>query len=59
MPVPFICLFVAVHVSVQEVLFGFQGAMPYFCRLLPRRIRGEFVLKPCAYRYCNTGTAND
>ncbi|MFZ5820762.1 MAG: hypothetical protein ACOYYJ_12755, partial [Chloroflexota bacterium] len=29
--------------SVQEVLFGFQSAMVYFCRLIPRRIYGHGV----------------
>ena len=27
-----------VRLSVQEVLFGFQGAMIRFCRLLPGRV---------------------
>ena len=44
MPVTLIRFFVAVHVSVQEVLFGFQGAMPHFCRLLPGRIRVLILL---------------
>jgi hypothetical protein len=38
MPVTIIPFCETVRVSVQEVLFGFQGAMVRFCRLLPGRI---------------------
>ncbi|MFZ5819591.1 MAG: hypothetical protein ACOYYJ_06795, partial [Chloroflexota bacterium] len=38
---PPLSLFEVARFSVQEVLFGFQSAMVYFCRLIPRRIQAQ------------------